>query len=160
MYNHVPDGVHSFRGPELLSYHRPRPPPGASLSYTSEFAARGANLVLKDDDVFGTFSVMGFSLAGGSSPNSGLIFAPLKPIDERTKKGPGHSAHDIVARIGPKLFGVPGGILFAAEPPAIAGLVPLAASSSCCRRGPQYLRRHRSHRAYDRWRFARSEPPG
>jgi len=97
-------------------------PPGASLAYTTEFADRGAALIRQDDDVFGTFSVMGFSLAGGSSPNAGLIFAPLKPIDERTAKGDGHSAHDIVARIGPKLFGVPGGILFAAEPPAIAGV--------------------------------------
>ena len=65
---------------------------------------------------------MGFSLAGGSSPNSGLIFAPLKPVDDRTKKGKGHSAHDIVARIAPKLFAVPGGILYAVEPPAIQGI--------------------------------------
>ena len=97
-------------------------PPGASLAYTSEFADRVAAVVRQDDDVFGTFSVMGFSLAGGSSPNAGLIFAPLKPIDERTKLGSGHSAHDIVGRDGPKLFGVPGGVAFAAEPPAIAGV--------------------------------------
>ncbi len=97
-------------------------PPGASLEYTSEVAARGTALVRQDDDVFGTFSVMGFSLAGGSSPNSGLIFAPLKDVNLRTAKGPGHDAHAIVARIAPKLFGVPGGILFATEPPAIAGI--------------------------------------
>jgi HAE1 family hydrophobic/amphiphilic exporter-1 len=78
--------------------------------------------VQQDPDVFGTFSVMGFSLAGGSSPNSGLIFAPLNSVDDRTKLGKGHSAHDIVARIAPKLFGVPGGILFAVEPPAIQGI--------------------------------------
>ncbi len=121
MYNHVPT---AFIPAEDQSYFLiiVQTPPGASLAYTSEFAARGAALVQKDDDVFGTFSVMGFSLAGGSSPNAGLIFCPLKPIDERTKKGAGHSAKEIVARIGPKLFMVPGGILFAAEPPAIAGL--------------------------------------
>ncbi|MBB5057535.1 HAE1 family hydrophobic/amphiphilic exporter-1 [Granulicella aggregans] len=121
MYQHVPT---AFIPAEDQSYFIiiVQTPPGASLAYTTEFATRGANLVRQDDDVFGTFSVMGFSLAGGSSPNSGLIFAPLKPIDDRTKKGAGHSAHEIVSRIGPKLFGVPGGILFAAEPPAIAGL--------------------------------------
>ena len=97
-------------------------PPGASLAYTTEFADRGAALVRQDHDVFGTFSVMGFSLAGGSSPNSGLIFAPLRPVDDRTKLGKGHTAHDIVTRIAPKLFGVPGGILYAAEPPAIQGI--------------------------------------
>ncbi len=121
IYNKVPT---AFVPSEDQSYFLiiVQTPPGASLAYTSEFADRGAALVLQDKDVFGTFSVMGFSLAGGSSPNSGLIFAPLKPIDDRTKLGPGHSAHEIVARIGPKLFGVPGGILFAAEPPAIAGI--------------------------------------
>jgi len=97
-------------------------PPGASLEYTSEVAARGTAVLRQDDDIFGTFSVMGFSLAGGSSPNSGIIFAPLKPVDERTAKGPGHDARSIVARTLPKLFTVPGGILFAVEPPAISGI--------------------------------------
>jgi HAE1 family hydrophobic/amphiphilic exporter-1 len=97
-------------------------PPGASLAYTQEFAARGTALIRQSDDVAATFSVMGFSLAGGSSPNSGIIFVPLKPVDERTKKGPGHDAHTFVTTVGPKLFGVPGGILFMAEPPAVAGI--------------------------------------
>ncbi len=121
MYVHVPT---AFIPAEDQSYFLiiVQTPPGASLSYTAEFADRVSAQVRKDDDVFGTFSVMGFSLAGGSSPNSGLIFAPLKPIDDRTKKGKGHAAKEIVARIGPQLFGVPGGIAFAAEPPAIAGV--------------------------------------
>ena len=121
MYNHVPT---AFLPQEDQGYFLiiVQTPPGASLAYTTEVAERGTALVRQDDDVAATFSVMGFSLAGGSSPNSGLIFAPLKPVDERTKKGPGHDAHSIVSRIAPKLFGVPGGILFAAEPPAIQGI--------------------------------------
>jgi HAE1 family hydrophobic/amphiphilic exporter-1 len=121
MYNHVPT---AFVPVEDQGYFLilVQTPPGASLSYTTDFADRGAAIVQQDKDVFGTFSVMGFSLAGGSSPNSGLIFAPLNPVDDRTKLGKGHSAHDIVARIAPKLFGVPGGILYAVEPPAIQGI--------------------------------------
>jgi len=121
LYVHVPT---AFIPQEDQSYFLiiVQTPPGASLSYTSEFADRAAALVRKNDGVFGTFSVMGFSLAGGSSPNSGLIFAPLKPINDRSKLGPNFTAHAIVADIGPKLFGVPGGIAFAAEPPAIAGI--------------------------------------
>ncbi len=121
MYTHVPT---AFIPQEDQSYFLiiVQTPPGASLSYTSEFADRVAGVVRKNDGVFGTFSVMGFSLAGGSSPNSGLIFAPLKPIDDRAKLGPNFSAHAIVADVGPKLFGVPGGVAFAAEPPAIAGI--------------------------------------
>ena len=121
MYNHVPT---AFVPVEDQGYFLiiVQTPPGASLSYTTEFADRGTAIVQQDKDVFGTFSVMGFSLAGGSSPNAGIIFAPLTPVDDRTKLGKGHSAHDIVARIAPKLFGVPGGILFAVEPPAIQGI--------------------------------------
>jgi HAE1 family hydrophobic/amphiphilic exporter-1 len=121
MYNHVPT---AFVPVEDQGYFMilVQTPPGASLSYTTEIADKGAKIVQQDEDVYGTFSVMGFSLAGGSSPNSGLIFAPLKPVDDRTKKGKGHSAHDIVARIAPKLFAVPGGILYAVEPPAIQGI--------------------------------------
>jgi len=121
MYNHVPT---AFVPSEDQNYfiNIVQTPPGASLAYTTEVADRAAAIIRQNDDVFGTFSVMGFSLTGGSSPNAGIIFAPLKPIDERKKKGPGHSAHDIVAEIAPKLFQVPGGIVAAFEPPAIQGI--------------------------------------
>ena len=122
-YNHVPT---AFVPVEDQGYFMilVQTPPGASLAYTTEFADRVALKVTQgnEKDVFGTFSVMGFSLAGGSSPNSGLIFAPLQSVDDRTKLGKGHSAHDIVARIAPQLFAVPGGIAFAVEPPAIQGI--------------------------------------
>lgn len=121
MYNHVPT---AFIPQEDQSYFLiiVQTPPGASLSYTSDFADKVSAIVRQNNGVFGTFSVMGFSLAGGSSPNSGLIFAPLKPIDERTKMGPKFTAKAIVGEIGPRLFAVPGGIAFAAEPPAIQGI--------------------------------------
>jgi HAE1 family hydrophobic/amphiphilic exporter-1 len=121
MYNHVPT---AFIPQEDQSYFIiiVQTPPGASLSYTTAFADQVSTLVRKNDGVFGTFSVMGFSLSGGSSPNAGLIFAPLKPINDRTKMGPNFTAHAIVLDVGPKLFAVPGGIAFAAEPPAVAGI--------------------------------------
>jgi HAE1 family hydrophobic/amphiphilic exporter-1 len=97
-------------------------PPGASLSYTTDVADKASKIILEEKDVYGTFSVMGFSLSGGSTPNAGLIFAPLKPIDDRTKLGPGHTQADIVKRVAPKLFAVPGGIVAAFEPPAIQGI--------------------------------------
>ncbi|MDE3105323.1 MAG: efflux RND transporter permease subunit [Acidobacteriota bacterium] len=121
MYNHVPT---AFIPQEDQSYFLiiVQTPPGASLSYTTDFADRASAIVRQNKGVFGTFSVMGFSLAGGSSPNAGLIFAPLKPIDERMKMGPQYGAHEIVADVSPKLFAVPGGVAFAAEPPAIQGV--------------------------------------
>jgi HAE1 family hydrophobic/amphiphilic exporter-1 len=121
MYNHVPT---AFVPAEDQGYFMVivQTPPGASLSYTTDFADRGAAIVQQDPDVYGTFAVMGFSLTGGSSPNSGIIFAPLNPVADRTKLGAGHSEHDVVVRLSRKLFAVPGGILFAAEPPAIQGI--------------------------------------
>ncbi len=95
-------------------------PQGASLSYTTEVSSRAEQMIRQDPDVFATFAVPGFSLAGGSSSNSGLIFVPLKPIDSRL--APGHSSPEIRARLQPKLFGIPGAILVCFEPPAIQGI--------------------------------------
>jgi hydrophobic/amphiphilic exporter-1 (mainly G- bacteria), HAE1 family len=119
MYVHVPTG---FVPQEDQNYFIVvvQAPPGASLSYTTDVAKKAEQILRADSDVFGTFAVPGFSLSGGSSSNYGLIFAPLKPIDER--KGKGHAASDIVARVAPKLFAVPGAIVAAFEPPAIQGL--------------------------------------
>ena len=121
MYQHVPT---AFVPAEDQGYFLciVQTPPGASLSYTADVAAKASKVILQDKDVFGTFAVMGFSLSGGSTPNAGLIFAPLKPVDDRTKLGAGHTQKDIVARIAPQLFGVPGGIVAAFEPPAIQGI--------------------------------------
>jgi HAE1 family hydrophobic/amphiphilic exporter-1 len=97
-------------------------PSGASLSYTSSVAEKAVEIIRKNDDVFGTFAVMGFSLTGGSASNYGLIFVPLKAVEIRTKKGKGHSAADVLAKLSPQLFGVPGGLVVAFEPPAIQGI--------------------------------------
>jgi HAE1 family hydrophobic/amphiphilic exporter-1 len=119
MYVHVPTG---FVPQEDQNYFVVvvQAPPGASLSYTTNIAKQAEKVLLSDPDVFGTFAVPGFSLSGGSSPNYGLVFAPLKPIDDR--KGKGHAASDIVARVSPKLFGIPGAIVVAFEPPAVNGI--------------------------------------
>jgi hydrophobic/amphiphilic exporter-1 (mainly G- bacteria), HAE1 family len=119
MYIHVPTG---FVPQEDQNYFIVvvQAPQGASLSYTTDVAMKAEEILRADPDVFGTFAVPGFSLSGGSSSNYGLIFAPLKPIDDR--KGKGHAASDIVARVSPKLFGVPGAIVVAFEPPAISGI--------------------------------------
>jgi HAE1 family hydrophobic/amphiphilic exporter-1 len=121
MYNHVPT---AFVPAEDQGYFMimVQTPPGASLNYTTDFADRGAAIVQQDPDIYGTFAVMGFSLSGGNSSNAGIIFVPLKPEDDRTKLGPGHTTHDVVVRLSQKLLALPGGILFAAEPPAIQGI--------------------------------------
>ncbi len=119
MYVHVPTG---FVPQEDQNYFIVvvQAPPGASLSYTTNVARQAEQVLRADPDVFGTFAVPGFSLSGGSSSNYGLVFAPLKPIDDR--RGKGHGASDIVARVSPKLFGIPGAVVVAFEPPAVNGI--------------------------------------
>jgi hydrophobic/amphiphilic exporter-1 (mainly G- bacteria), HAE1 family len=119
MYVHVPTG---FVPQEDQNYFIVvvQAPPGASLSYTTNIARQAEEILRADHDVFGTFAVPGFSLSGGSSSNYGLVFAPLRPIDER--RGKGHASSDIVARVSPKLFAIPGAIVAAFEPPAVNGI--------------------------------------
>jgi HAE1 family hydrophobic/amphiphilic exporter-1 len=119
MYGHVPTGLVPTEDQNYFIVVV-QAPPGASLSYTTAISHEAEKVLLADPDVFGTFAVPGFSLSGGSSSNYGLVFAPLKPISER--EGKGHSAAEIVARVGPKLFGIPGAIVVAFEPPAIQGI--------------------------------------
>jgi hydrophobic/amphiphilic exporter-1 (mainly G- bacteria), HAE1 family len=119
MYRHVPT---SFVPGEDQNYFIVvvQAPQGASLSYTSKVAEEAEKILLQEPEVFGTFSIPGFSLSSGSASNAGIIFVPLKSID--TREGKGHSANEIVTRVGPKLFGVPGAIVVAFEPPAIQGI--------------------------------------
>ncbi|WP_158749835.1 efflux RND transporter permease subunit [Acidobacterium sp. S8] len=119
VYRHVPTGFIPQEDQNYLICVV-QTPPGASLNYTTELSHRAEQLILQDKDVFGTFAVPGFSLSGGSAPNYGLIFVPLKTIDER--RGAGHGASAIVARLAPKLFQVPGGIIAMFEPPAVQGI--------------------------------------
>ncbi len=121
LYQHVPS---AFLPTEDQNYLLciVQTPPGASLSYTTQVADNAVKVIRQNQDVYGTFAVMGFSLSGGSSSNYGLIFVPLKSVDLRKKEGPGHSAAEVFADLSPKLFGVPGGIVAIFEPPAIQGL--------------------------------------
>src|SRR5271165_1431699 len=94
-------------------------PSGASLEYTKAIGKQVSDLLRDVSEAEGTFSVAGFSFAG-SAPNQGLIFVPLKPYSQR--KGAEHTATAILNRVRPRLFGVPGAIVFATLPPAIQGL--------------------------------------
>jgi HAE1 family hydrophobic/amphiphilic exporter-1 len=118
MYIHVPTSFIPQEDQGIL-YVVIQAPPGASLSDTTEISDRAQAVLATDPDVAGAFAVSGFSLAG-ASPNAGMIFAALKPADQRL--GSGHSASDVVARLGPRMFMIPGGTVAMFEPPAVQGL--------------------------------------
>jgi len=94
-------------------------PAGASLQYTGSIARQAEQILLKDPEVQGVFSVMGFSFSG-AAPNQGLIFTSLKPFAER--KGPEHSLKAVMNRVRGQLFGISGANIFAFPPASIPGL--------------------------------------
>ena len=94
-------------------------PAGASLQYTGNIARQAEQILMGDPDVLGVFSVMGFSFSG-AAPNQGIIFASLKPFDERP--GARHSSGAVIGRVMPKLLSIPGAVVVAFTPPAIPGL--------------------------------------
>jgi HAE1 family hydrophobic/amphiphilic exporter-1 len=94
-------------------------PSGASLQYTSEVARQAEGILLKDPDIRGVFSVMGFSFSG-SAANQGLIFAALKAFDDR--KGKEHELGAVLGRVSGQLFGITGAMVLTFPPAPIPGL--------------------------------------
>ena len=98
-------------------------PPGSSLTYTSALADRAEAMIRTNADVQGSFSVMGFSMAGSAS-NAGMMFLNLK--NSKDRRGAGHSAADVAKDLSQKLGGLMfapnGGLVAVFQPPAVSGV--------------------------------------
>jgi HAE1 family hydrophobic/amphiphilic exporter-1 len=94
-------------------------PAGSSLQYTGAVAREAEKILMAEPDILGVFSVMGFSFSG-AAPNQGIVFASLKPFDER--KGADHSSAAVVGRVLPKLLAIPGAVIVSIAPASIPGL--------------------------------------
>jgi len=95
-------------------------PPGASLQYTTRVLDKATEIINRNTDVAGMFSVPGFGF-NGTSANQGIIFASLKDIKER---GPGkeHSVAAVVEGLRGPLLGISDAFVLPFAPPAIFGL--------------------------------------
>ena len=91
---------------------------GASLNQSQAFGKEIAAILKQESDITsaGVISGAGFN---GNSPDQGLFFFGLKPLDERS--GSQHKAPAIVERLNAKLSQLSGGLAVAAQPPAIPG---------------------------------------
>ena len=94
-------------------------PPGSSLDKTSQVAETASRIVRDDKDVEATFSVPGFSFSGAAS-NQAIIFANLKPSNER--KGKEHAVQAIIDRLRGPLGSIPDAFVVPFLPPPIEGL--------------------------------------
>ena len=95
-------------------------PSGASLEYTTKVMDKASAMISANRDVEGLFSVPGFSLTGGVSPNQGVMFASLKPFSQR--KGKEHSADSVVNGLRGQLMSISDGLVIPFLPPPIFGL--------------------------------------
>jgi hydrophobic/amphiphilic exporter-1 (mainly G- bacteria), HAE1 family len=92
-------------------------PPGASLEYTADAMRQVEEVLAKEKDITGAFTVGGFSFSG-SSANRGMVFLNL--ADNR--KGDQHSATAIVNRLRAPLSQISDVQAFPFLPPAISGV--------------------------------------
>ncbi len=95
-------------------------PAGASLDYTTQIAQQASGMLQHTPEIDNVFAVTGFSFTG-NAPNVGLLFASLKPLDQR--RGDEHSAKAVVGKLfGPLFGGIPGAIVLPFLPPPINGV--------------------------------------
>jgi multidrug efflux pump len=96
-------------------------PDTASLRVVDEFTAKAEKIVLADPAVSDIGIVNGYSLIDGQfSNNSAIMFALLKPFEERKEKS--LLVFDTLKRLNAKFAGLKDGFAFALNPPSIPGL--------------------------------------
>jgi len=93
-------------------------PEGASLERTDEMLARVSDIAMSTEGVAHSVAFPGLNaLQFTNTSNTGVVFFPLKPFDER-----GRSAQAINAEINSKIAGLKDGFAFSFMPPPILGL--------------------------------------
>ena len=94
---------------------------GASLVETKKLGNQIAKVLSEEDDVDNASVINGFGF-NGSSPDQGIFFFGLQPLEER--KGAEHSSDAIVKRLNAKLIQLSDGLAKASGPPAVPGFSP------------------------------------
>ncbi len=94
-------------------------PQGASLNYTRDVCGQAEEVISRDPEVDGVFTIVGFGAAGSAS-NQAMLYANLRPFENR--KGTVHSAAAAIGRLRGSLSTVSGAIVVPFNPPAVFGL--------------------------------------
>jgi multidrug efflux pump len=96
-------------------------PDAATLDRTEDVIKRMGEIALKQPGVEHAVSFPGLSINGfTNSPNSGIVFATLKPFDERTTAGA--SAAGIAAALNQKFAAIQDAYIAIFPPPPVQGL--------------------------------------
>src|ERR1700693_4917643 len=96
-------------------------PDAATLDRTEVVIKRMGEIALQQPGVANAVSFPGLSINGfTNSPNSGIVFTPLKPFDQRT--GRGQSAAEIAAALNQKYAAIQDAYIAIFPPPPVQGL--------------------------------------
>jgi len=97
-------------------------PPGSSLERTSEVIADVETWLMAQPEVAHAVALGGMDFLAGFTANtsSGLMFASLKPWDERA--GPGQTADALIGRMFGQFGGDKRAVVFPLNPPPVQGL--------------------------------------
>ncbi len=96
-------------------------PDAANLERTAGVSDRAVRILRANPAVGSVAQIDGYSLIdGGVKENAGMLFAALKPLEERS--GPGGSAVSVLGDVGRRLAGIREGLAFPINPPSIPGL--------------------------------------
>jgi len=96
-------------------------PDAATLDRTEDVIKRMSEIAGKHPGVENTVAFPGLSINGfTNSPNSGIVFTPLKPFDER--KDPSMSAGAIAAELNAQFAGIQDAYIAIFPPPPVQGL--------------------------------------
>ena len=103
-------------------------PDAASLDRTEAVIKQMSEIALAQPGVADSVAFPGLSINGfTNSPNSGIVFTPLKPFDER--KDPSQSAGAIAAALNAKYADIQDAYIAIFPPPPVQGWGPSAASA-------------------------------
>ena len=96
-------------------------PDGASLERTDAVIKRASEIVRKVPGVSNAVAFAGFSGATfTNASNSGVVFAPFEPFEERLKHG--QSANSIIGQLFGSLQSIQEAFIIAVPPPSIRGV--------------------------------------
>ena len=91
---------------------------GASLSQTQATAREVAKVLSEEKEIIAGSVVSGYGF-NGASPDQGVFFFGLRPLEERS--GADQKAPAVVKRLNARLGRISSGLAVAAQPPAIPG---------------------------------------
>lgn len=94
-------------------------PQGASLTYTRDICGKAEEVISRDPEIDGVFTIVGFGAAGSAS-NQAILYANLRPFEAR--KGKAHTARAAIQRLRLSLSAISGAVVVPFNPPAVFGL--------------------------------------